>query len=91
MAIDDLPPAWREVPTLAGRHAHLEPMAHAHVDGLRAALLHQHRHRAMAAVGLGGAHHVVAVEAQRHVFVVDDKALLVAIQRHVAAGLSHPG
>ena len=38
MAIDDLPPAWREVPTLAGRHAHLEPMAHAHVDGLRAAL-----------------------------------------------------
>ena len=38
MAIDDLPAAWREVPTLAGRHAHLEPMAHAPVDGLRAAL-----------------------------------------------------
>jgi len=38
MAIDDLPPAWREVPTLSGRHARLEPMAPAHVDGLRAAL-----------------------------------------------------
>lgn len=33
-----LPATWRDVPTLAGRHARLEPMREAHVDGLRAAL-----------------------------------------------------
>jgi RimJ/RimL family protein N-acetyltransferase len=28
---------WRDVPTLAGRHVRLEPLARAHADGLRAA------------------------------------------------------
>ena len=32
------PPVWREVPRLSGRHAVLEPLAHAHVDGLRSAV-----------------------------------------------------
>jgi len=38
MATDTLPAAWREAPVLAGRHARLEPMARAHVAGLRDAL-----------------------------------------------------
>ncbi len=38
MADTPLPPAWREAPVLAGRHARLEPMAPAHVPELRAAL-----------------------------------------------------
>ena len=33
-----LPAAWQQVPVLEGRHARLEPMSRAHVDGLRAAL-----------------------------------------------------
>lgn len=33
-----LSPDWNEVPTLAGRHAVLEPLQVAHVDGLRAAV-----------------------------------------------------
>jgi RimJ/RimL family protein N-acetyltransferase len=38
MAIDLLPQAWSEVPTLRGTHATLEPLQVAHADGLRAAL-----------------------------------------------------
>ena len=38
MANPGFPAAWREVPTLAGRHVRLEPMREAHVDGLRAVL-----------------------------------------------------
>lgn len=38
MANPGFPVAWREVPTLAGRHVRLEPMREAHVDGLRAVL-----------------------------------------------------
>ena len=38
MAADALPAVWQQVPVLAGRHARLEPMSRAHVDGLRAAL-----------------------------------------------------
>lgn len=33
-----LPAAWRDIPTLAGRHVRLEPLAPAHADELRAAL-----------------------------------------------------
>ena len=33
-----VPPAWREVPTLRGRHATLEPLQAAHADALRALL-----------------------------------------------------
>ena len=33
-----LPTVWQQVPTLAGRHARLEPMSREHVEGLRAAL-----------------------------------------------------
>ena len=33
-----LPPAWRSVPRLVGRHAVLEPMQAAHAEGLRAAV-----------------------------------------------------
>ena len=38
MAAASLPAAWQQVPVLGGRHARLEPMSRAHVDGLRAAL-----------------------------------------------------
>ena len=38
MAAASLPAAWQDVPVLEGRHARLEPMSRAHVDGLRAAL-----------------------------------------------------
>ena len=38
MAETALPSAWRNVPRLAGRHAVLEPLQVAHVDGLRAAV-----------------------------------------------------
>ena len=33
-----LPDAWRQAPTLQGRHVRLEPLLAAHADGLRAAL-----------------------------------------------------
>jgi len=36
MAVAALPAAWRTVPTLAGRHAVLEPLHAGHADGLRA-------------------------------------------------------
>ncbi len=38
MAASRLPPAWRSVPTLVGRHAVLEPLQAAHAEGLRAAV-----------------------------------------------------
>ena len=38
MAVASLPVAWQDVPVLEGRHARLEPMSRAHVDGLRDAL-----------------------------------------------------
>lgn len=38
MSIDLLPAAWREVPTLVGKHARLEVMQRHHADGLRNAL-----------------------------------------------------
>lgn len=38
MAPVALPALWRELPTLRGQHATLEPLRAAHVDGLRAAL-----------------------------------------------------
>ena len=38
MAAASLPVAWQDVPVLEGRHARLEPMSRAHVDGLRDAL-----------------------------------------------------
>ena len=38
MSLDLLPAAWREVPTLVGRHARLEAMQHDHTDDLRIAL-----------------------------------------------------
>lgn len=38
MATASLPPAWRTVPRLSGRHAVLEPLGTAHVDGLRLAV-----------------------------------------------------
>ncbi|WP_372393642.1 GNAT family N-acetyltransferase [Xanthomonas sp. NCPPB 3582] len=38
MTWSQLPLLWRELPTLRGQHATLEPLQAAHVDGLRAAL-----------------------------------------------------
>lgn len=38
MSLDLLPAAWREVPTLVGRHAQLEAMQRDHADDLRIAL-----------------------------------------------------
>lgn len=38
MALDSLPLAWRQAPTLQGRHARLEPLSGAHADELREAL-----------------------------------------------------
>lgn len=38
MSLDLLPAAWREVPTLVGRHARLEAMQREHADDLRIAL-----------------------------------------------------
>ena len=38
MGLDLLPAAWREVPTLVGRHARLEAMRRDHADDLRIAL-----------------------------------------------------
>jgi len=38
MALDALPPAWRQTPQLHGRHASLEPLAQAHLPELRSAL-----------------------------------------------------
>jgi RimJ/RimL family protein N-acetyltransferase len=38
MSLDLLPAAWRDAPTLAGRHVRLEALRHDHVDGLREAL-----------------------------------------------------
>lgn len=41
MTIDDaLPPAWRDTPTLRGRHVSLVPLDAAHLDGLRRARDH---------------------------------------------------
>jgi N-acetyltransferase len=38
MRLELLPGLWREVPSLQGRHARLEPLQAAHADALRAAL-----------------------------------------------------
>lgn len=38
MAAQPHPEAWRQVPTLQGRHARLEPLLRSHADELRAAL-----------------------------------------------------
>ncbi len=38
MPADTLPQRWRDVPTLRGAHATLEPLQASHADGLRAAL-----------------------------------------------------
>ncbi|MDV2450772.1 GNAT family N-acetyltransferase [Xanthomonas hortorum] len=38
MAPTTLPPRWRDLPTLRGQHATLEPLQAAHADGLRNAL-----------------------------------------------------
>ena len=39
MSAASLPAVWQHVPVLQGRHARLEPMSRAHVDGLRVTMV----------------------------------------------------